>query len=170
MLSSNKQNFTLFYKQSCANCRCKARFLLFGVFWTMQKSLLHGMTHLLSSWLNFMYERLGLKWSSRYRGKMWLFVQFLIIIFLIYNVIFLLQSGIRSYGDFRIAPNKPGCPPSNEAHLIYTKQRGSGMGVMTPTWYLCSIGMELFITSAARKSSAQKVNTFLAIPLHRKSG
>lgn len=64
---------------------------------------------------------------------MWLFVQFLIIIFRTYNVNFLLQSGIRSYGDFCIAPNKPGCPPSNEVHLIYTKQRGSGIGVMTPT-------------------------------------
>lgn len=35
------------------------------------------------------------------------------------------ESGIRSYGDYCVAPNTGGCSPPNGAHLIFTKQRGS---------------------------------------------
>ena len=35
------------------------------------------------------------------------------------------ESGIRSYGDYCIAPSTGGCSPPDGAYLIFTKKRGS---------------------------------------------
>lgn len=34
------------------------------------------------------------------------------------------ESGIRSYGDFCVAPNNTGCSPPDGTYLIFTKKRG----------------------------------------------
>ncbi|KAJ7351656.1 metalloendopeptidase [Desmophyllum pertusum] len=36
------------------------------------------------------------------------------------------ESGIRSYGDYCVAPNNPGCSPPDGTYLIFTKKRGLG--------------------------------------------
>ncbi|KAJ7386462.1 hypothetical protein OS493_008591 [Desmophyllum pertusum] len=36
------------------------------------------------------------------------------------------ESGIRSYGDYCIAPNNAGCSPPDGTYLIFTKKRGLG--------------------------------------------
>ena len=35
------------------------------------------------------------------------------------------ESGIRSYGDYCVAPNTGGCSPPDGAYLILTKNRGT---------------------------------------------
>ena len=53
----------------------------------------------------------------------WHFV--LVISDIIHTLGSLPESGIRSYGDYCIAPNTGGCSPPDGAYLIFTKTRGS---------------------------------------------
>lgn len=41
------------------------------------------------------------------------------------NCVYCPESGIRSYGDFCVAPNEGGCSPPDGSYLIFTKKEGT---------------------------------------------
>ena len=72
-----------------------------------------------------------------------------------------LESGIRSYGDFCVAPNKRGCSPPDGSYLIFTKKDGTACNATDQIFLLDQDGV--IYHKCSTKKVCPQGNNFLVL-------
>ena len=72
-----------------------------------------------------------------------------------------LESGIRSYGDFCVAPNKGGCSPLDGSFLIFTKREGTACNATDQIFLLDQDGV--IYHKCSKKEVCPHGNNFLVL-------
>ena len=72
-----------------------------------------------------------------------------------------LESGIRSYGDFCVAPNKGGCSPPDGSYLIFTKKEGTACNATDQIFVLDQDGV--IYHKCSTKKVCPQGNSFLVL-------
>ena len=72
-----------------------------------------------------------------------------------------LESGIQSYGDFCVVPNKGGCSPPDGSYLIFTKKEGTACNATDQIFILDQDGV--IYHKRSKKNVCPQGNSFLVL-------